>query len=341
MLAATWKFYDNIYVHIPIREEDKPNPRLLGKTLYIYNEKFEDLNEILVRYIEPTIMYVQEMQSFRSFRHGDQDAIDRMLTQDKNREPKRIPYYVHVSFERPGSFLLSYLPHKRIKTEPILVSPEGYRFRHNVFTDPEELIKWFKIHFRDPVIARPKESRNQPPSTERESRSHREQQPQPMQHHQQPIQPPQQQNRDWSRSQSSWDQYPPSPMDIQPTWDSNPQPNAWQSKPYPAPTYANPPVPSYGNPPMQSNRGYQFGSGGWDNPSSHMEDTSYGGYNNSGRGGGRGGGRGRGRGRPDRNWDRDRAHREGDRNRGRENRGYGRDSNNNNNNANEDWGNKW
>ena len=51
----------------------------------------------------------------------------------------------------PGKFLLSYLPRVQCRHEYITVSPDGFRFRGQMFGRVPDLVRWFKEHFRDPL----------------------------------------------------------------------------------------------------------------------------------------------------------------------------------------------
>ena len=53
--------------------------------------------------------------------------------------------------DRPGKFLLSYLPRNHFRHEYVTVTPEGYRYRGQLFETLKGLLKWFKEHFRDPI----------------------------------------------------------------------------------------------------------------------------------------------------------------------------------------------
>lgn len=46
---------------------------------------------------------------------------------------------------------MSYLPRTRCRHEYVTVSPEGFRFRGQMFGRVNDLFRWFKEHFRDPV----------------------------------------------------------------------------------------------------------------------------------------------------------------------------------------------
>lgn len=50
----------------------------------------------------------------------------------------------------PGKFLLSYLPRNKVRHEYITVTPEGFRFRQQMFDSVASVFKWFKEHFREP-----------------------------------------------------------------------------------------------------------------------------------------------------------------------------------------------
>ena len=64
---------------------------------------------------------------------------------------RRIPYYVSSSKLYPGKFMLSYLPRKTPKHEYVTVTPDGLRYRGQVFRSLGSLVRWFKEHFRDRV----------------------------------------------------------------------------------------------------------------------------------------------------------------------------------------------
>eukprot|EP01114_Cavostelium_apophysatum_P013868 TRINITY_DN3454_c0_g1_i4.p1 TRINITY_DN3454_c0_g1~~TRINITY_DN3454_c0_g1_i4.p1 ORF type:complete len:1553 (-),score=591.00 TRINITY_DN3454_c0_g1_i4:61-4719(-) len=276
MLNITWKLYDGLYVHYTITEEDKANSRSLGKTLIIGNEKFEDLNEVLARYVEPIVMFSRDLMKFRCFRQGSVQDVDRMLRDDKSSQPARIPYYIHIDFKAPGIFTLSYLPSQRIKREAIKVTPEGYIFHRESFTDLEKLIAWFKKHYKEFAADRPSQSQSQAHSYSREnvaSRPHDaynarpadnaagygQQRFAPQQNYQQPPAPAP--VASWASG--GWDQ----PMDIDYSggWGSNgPQPGNWANQP-------PPPQQQWGNQPQQAGwggqqppqGGYQPQQGGW------------------------------------------------------------------------------
>ena len=63
----------------------------------------------------------------------------------------RIPYLMSASSQHCGKFSLSYLPRRTVKHEYMTVTADGIRYRGQMFTHLNSLIKWFKEHFREPV----------------------------------------------------------------------------------------------------------------------------------------------------------------------------------------------
>ena len=151
-LTATWKVTNKIYQHIDIKEKDKINAFTLGRRLYIGNEEFEDLDEIIARHINPLAANVRQILEYKYYREslqGDKDKAAEILQKEKNQNPRNIPYMFSPLKKLPGKFLLSYLPRTRVIHEYITVTPEGFRGRHtSVFSSLQSFLKWFKENFR-------------------------------------------------------------------------------------------------------------------------------------------------------------------------------------------------
>ncbi|XP_065088333.1 transcription elongation factor SPT6 isoform X1 [Ochlerotatus camptorhynchus] len=153
-LTATWKVTKDIYQHIDVREEGKENDFSLGQSLLIGNEEFEDLDEIIARYISPMASYARDLLNYKYYKDTDggmKDKAEEFLKEEKKKNPNKIHYVVSVAKNYPGKFLLSYLPRTKYKHEYITITPEGYRFRSQNFDSVNALLKWFKEHFRDPI----------------------------------------------------------------------------------------------------------------------------------------------------------------------------------------------
>ncbi|XP_078047458.1 transcription elongation factor SPT6 isoform X1 [Augochlora pura] len=153
-LTVTWKVTDDVYQHIDVREEGKENAFSLGQSLWIGNEEFEDLDEIIARHVNPMAAYASELLDFKYYKltvEGIKDKAEEILKEQKKDNPGGIPYIISAAKNYPGKFLLSYLPRTRCRHEYVTVSPEGFRFRGQMFGRVNDLFRWFKEHFRDPV----------------------------------------------------------------------------------------------------------------------------------------------------------------------------------------------
>ncbi|KAF7404787.1 hypothetical protein HZH66_003693 [Vespula vulgaris] len=153
-LTVTWKVTDNIYQHIDVREEGKENAFSLGHSLWIGNEEFEDLDEIIARHVNPMAAYASELLDFKYYKtdvEGVKDKAEEILKEQKKQNPGGIPYIISAAKNYPGKFLLSYLPRIRCRHEYVSVSPDGFKFRGQIFSRVNDLFRWFKEHFRDPI----------------------------------------------------------------------------------------------------------------------------------------------------------------------------------------------
>lgn len=57
----------NILQHVEIVEENKPNQLSLGRQLIIGNEHFEDLDEILARYVQPMANFTRDIIQHKNY----------------------------------------------------------------------------------------------------------------------------------------------------------------------------------------------------------------------------------------------------------------------------------
>ncbi|XP_023242655.1 transcription elongation factor SPT6-like [Centruroides sculpturatus] len=157
-LTVTWKVHDGINQHIDVREEGKENAFSLGQSLWINNEEFEDLDEIIARYVQPMALHARDLINFKYFRDakgGKREALEELLLEEKKKAPSKIHYFVSACKVHPGTFVLSYLPRNKVRHEYIKVTAEGFRYRQQVFHSINSLFRWFKEHFRDPVATTP------------------------------------------------------------------------------------------------------------------------------------------------------------------------------------------
>ena len=153
-LTVTWKVTENVHQHIDVKEEGKVNDFSLGSRLWIGNEEFEDLDEIIARHVNPMAAYVSEILDFKYYKpdvYGMKDKAEDIIKAQKKSNPAGIPYILSAAKNYPGKFLLSYLPRAQCRHEYISVTPEGFKFRAQMFGRLCDTLKWFKEHFRDPI----------------------------------------------------------------------------------------------------------------------------------------------------------------------------------------------
>lgn len=154
-LTATWKVTDGICQHIDIQEQDKQNDFSLGQKLWIGSEEFEDLDEIIARYITPMAVNVRQILEYKYYKEsiaGSKEKAAELLKEEKKKNPKTIPYIFSPSKELPGKFLLSYLPRTKVIHEYVTVTAEGFKFRQRMqHPNLAGLLKWFKQNFRRAV----------------------------------------------------------------------------------------------------------------------------------------------------------------------------------------------
>lgn len=152
-LTVTWKVDKGFYQHIDVREEGKENNFSLGTSLWIGNEEFEDLDEIIARHVAPMAENARDLIAFKYYRPqcgGKREKAAELLNEEKLKNPNTIHYIVSPS-KLGGQFMLSYLPRQKVCHEIVTVTPEGFHYRQQIFDKLKNLWIWFKTHFSDPI----------------------------------------------------------------------------------------------------------------------------------------------------------------------------------------------
>lgn len=72
---------------------------LLGKSLWIGNEEFEDLDEIIARHVTPMASHARDLLNFRYFKdfEGQKDKADDYLKEERKKNSSKIHYVVSAS----------------------------------------------------------------------------------------------------------------------------------------------------------------------------------------------------------------------------------------------------
>nr|GEU97117.1 transcription elongation factor SPT6 homolog [Tanacetum cinerariifolium] len=158
-LTLTLKIYKDVYAHKDIIEDGKenkgPGMLCLGKTLKIGEDVFEDLDEVMDRYVDPLVTHLKKMLEYRKFKEGGRAEVDESLRKEKMENPSRIVYSFGTSHEHPGTFILTYVRSSNLHHEYIGLYPKGFKFRKKMFEDIDRLVACFQKHTNDPQDAGP------------------------------------------------------------------------------------------------------------------------------------------------------------------------------------------
>ncbi|XP_076921812.1 transcription elongation factor SPT6 homolog isoform X1 [Bidens hawaiensis] len=159
-LTLTLKVYDGVYAHKDIIEGGKENMDItsmsrIGKTLKIGDDVFEDLDEVMYRYVDPLVGQLKRMLTYRKFRDGGKAEVDESLRKEKSENPSRIVYSFGISHEYPGTFILTYVRSSNPHHEYVGLYPKGFKFRKKMFEEIDRLVAYFQRHIDDPSDAGP------------------------------------------------------------------------------------------------------------------------------------------------------------------------------------------
>nr|XP_043620517.1 transcription elongation factor SPT6 homolog [Erigeron canadensis] len=154
-LTLTLKIYEGVYAHKDIIEGGKENKDFtsvlcLGKTLKIGEDVFEDLDEVMDRYVDPLVTHLKTMLAYRKFRDGGKAEVDESLRKEKIENPSRIVYSFGISHEHPGTFILTYIRSSNPHHEYVGLYPKGFKFRKKMFEEIDRLVSYFQRHIDDP-----------------------------------------------------------------------------------------------------------------------------------------------------------------------------------------------
>jgi transcription elongation factor SPT6 len=178
-LSITWKLAPGLFVHYPLGELEKPkNIHSLGRILLLpalitqnttanTTDRFEDLDEIVARRIEPVLSLIQEAQACpKFFAHPENEAINAHLRSQASSTPGRIPYCITLAMEpNCGHLVLSHPTRKEI----IRVDPRGYALTDpksgetRIFERIDKLVDYFKRNYKN--FTNPKDQHQQKPQS--------------------------------------------------------------------------------------------------------------------------------------------------------------------------------
>ena len=140
-LNITWKLWDNVIMHLEVKEGNKSENQLISNFLYISKEEYSTLDEIVERYIKPCNQLLEVVSQHRKFKDGDQEYLSSFLQKQKNKDNLSIPYLIGISTLIPQHLHLLYIPKDmEVVTEYIKLKPQGLFFHNQSFTTLSNLI---------------------------------------------------------------------------------------------------------------------------------------------------------------------------------------------------------
>lgn len=107
-LAITWKLDKDLFQHVDILEKDKENPLALGKTLIVEDQKYHDLDQIIVEYLQNKVRLLNEITSNEKFKKGTKKEVIKFIEDYSKVNPNRSVYYFSFNYEHPGWFYLMF-----------------------------------------------------------------------------------------------------------------------------------------------------------------------------------------------------------------------------------------
>ena len=123
-----------------------------------HTQTYEDLDEILARFVQPMASFAKDLITHKCYKPadgGNVDQLKKLLVEEKSKNPKHIPYLFSASKQYPGKFCLSYQPGSKHRIEYLTPTPHGFRYRSRIHSSVDRLLKWFKGHCQEPIMAPP------------------------------------------------------------------------------------------------------------------------------------------------------------------------------------------
>lgn len=107
-LAITWKLDKDLFEHIDIKEFEKENPLALGKVLVVENQRYHDLDQLIVEYLQNKVRLLNEMTSNEKFKSGTSKEVIKFIEDYSKVNPKKSVYYFSFNYEHPGWFFINF-----------------------------------------------------------------------------------------------------------------------------------------------------------------------------------------------------------------------------------------
>ncbi|TDH65720.1 hypothetical protein CCR75_000678 [Bremia lactucae] len=170
-LTLTWKMLDGVYRHFDIQEKDKPSEARIGQMLIIKEEKYENIDELIARFVDPMNSLVDDVVHYKHYKNALTESVEEDLIKQKKEHPSRIPYALHVYSKFPGCFSITYIARETPRSCHMEVKPGGYRFfgriESSILPTLSQALQFFKLK----ALVGPTSNASRPDSYHRNDRS--------------------------------------------------------------------------------------------------------------------------------------------------------------------------
>ncbi|KAG6613482.1 Transcription elongation factor SPT6 [Phytophthora cinnamomi] len=148
-LTLTWKMLDGVYRHFDIQEKDKPSEARIGQTLIIKEEKYENIDELIARFVDPMNSLVEDVVRYKYYMGVPKESVEEDLIKQKKEHPSRIPYALHVYSKFPGCFSITYIARETPRSCHMEVKSGGFRFfgriESSILPTLSQALQFFKM----------------------------------------------------------------------------------------------------------------------------------------------------------------------------------------------------
>ncbi|RYG40127.1 hypothetical protein EON68_04610, partial [archaeon] len=162
-ITLMWKVGEpNVIVQKAVVESDKEGlaPNALGRRLTIDGATYSDLDELIVRHLQPMIAHHRALRACDKYLALPLDMVSLELKKQKAENPRRVAYLISPSTrDYFDAYFISYILNTSVSSTPVKVVPAGYQWQGKVSPHWRKLIEDFKA--RCQTLAA---SRNAPPA---------------------------------------------------------------------------------------------------------------------------------------------------------------------------------
>lgn len=148
-LTLTWKMMDGVYRHFDVEEKNKPSEARIGQTLVIKDEPYENIDEMIARFVDPMNELVDEVLRYKYFKSLSLEEVHEDLIKQKKAHPSRIPYTLHVYSKFPGCFSITFIARTTPHSCHMEVKPGGFRFfgriESSILPTLSQALQFFKM----------------------------------------------------------------------------------------------------------------------------------------------------------------------------------------------------